>query len=260
MSKLDNPNTDGRKGEMSHVDETFEEACIRFERDRWAQIAADLLFNDAAMDRIVAAVGKEPSGGRPALSAQLGHLERKYSIWHGANDQPGDGEIHDELVALVSELRKARKILAGPNREYLIKLAINAVRERHNETRVRHVIDGLQDAEAAFGSLLQKESYDLGLSSAKNWAICEAFPRVYKQQFGDEVGMARDKQTKKPNSPGIRFIVEVLSIMGVLNRDGKPFEATAIEYYIKQSRRQSRHDGLENPLRKNRASPTLQAS
>jgi hypothetical protein len=218
---------------MSQVDETFEEACIRFERDRWDQIAADLLFNDAAMDRIVAAVGKEPSGGRAALSAKLGHLARKYSMWHEANDQPPDGELHNELVVLVNGLKKAREILAGPNGEYWTKRAINAVREHHNETRVRHVIDGLQDAEAVFGGLLQKESYDLGLSPAKNWLIRKALPRLYKEQFGDEVGMARDKKTNKPNSPGIRFIVEVLSIMGVLNRDRKPFEATAIEYYIK---------------------------
>jgi hypothetical protein len=108
---------------------------------------------------------------------------------------------------------------------------------------IRDTFDGISFAKTILDKILRKKSYGLGrigsrLGSPENsWLIGEALPKVFEQHFGQLCGMARDKSTKKPNSPGIRFIVEVLSIMGVRARDGVPFKSGRVEYYIRSAPR-----------------------
>ena len=64
--------------------------------------------------------------------------------------------------------------------------------------------------------------------------IGDALPEIYRQHFGRSFGMSRDKLTGLPTGPGIRFIVEVLSTIGVLNRNGKSYGPEAIEYYLRR--------------------------
>ena len=110
----------------------------------------------------------------------------------------------------------------------------------HDISEVRHAIEGVQVLEATFGRLLHDKSYGLdrigSRYTAAHWLIGEALPGVYTQYFGNEFGYSRDKMTGDPSGPGIRFILEVLSIMGVTTpRDGNPFGPDADEHYLKST-------------------------
>jgi hypothetical protein len=221
---------------MSQSHETFEEACIRFDRDRWAQIAADLLFNDAAMDCIIAVAGKEPlggGGGRPALSAQLGHAKRRYSFWHDVNAQPAVGKSREWLKGVIGDLASAlRRLDHPPDGDHA---SLDRLIRRAD---IRQEIEAIPRVLSAFEEELKSESFGanrIGTRSAEHWLIGESLPEIYEKHFGP-FGMSRDKETGIPSGPGIRFIVEVLSIMGVVTRDGKPFGPEAVEHYLRHGR------------------------
>jgi hypothetical protein len=121
--------------------------------------------------------------------------------------------------------------------------------------KVFNTFEGLRFATMIVSNIIRDESYRRGRIeslTAEHWLIGEALPRIYSQHFSSEIGLARNKKTNRPDSPGIRFIVKVLSIMRVLDRDGKPFEPTAVEHYVRAARLRSRRDGVGERSQKNR--------
>ena len=94
--------------------------------------------------------------------------------------------------------------------------------------------------EATFGRLLRDKSYGRGRIRSRNaethWLIGEELPRIYEQHFSEQFGYSRDKVTGIPIGPGMKFILEVLSIMDITTpRDGLPFGAEAVEYYLRSA-------------------------
>jgi hypothetical protein len=109
--------------------------------------------------------------------------------------------------------------------------------------RIQHSFDGISFAKTTLDKILRKKSYSLGrigsqLGSPENsWLIGEALPNVFEERFGRPFRMSRNNLTRKPDGPGIRFIVEVLSVLGVVTRDGMPFTPGAVEDYVRPDRR-----------------------
>lgn len=227
---------------MNESDETFEEWSARWKEEWDAGVQAERPFNASAIDRLTTAVGRPPSGP-DALADELERLARIHSLWHDANDQPPDGAIAEWLAGFVKAVRRVRNFLAHPpgdDHEFLAKLIFLAAQDRHDIAQVRHAIEGEQVLEATFGRLLRDKSYGRDRIGSRytpaHWLIGEALPRVYTQYFGNEFGYSRNKMTGDPSGPGIRFILEVLSIMGVTTpRDSKPFGPDAVEHYLKSA-------------------------
>ena len=227
---------------MNMKSPTFEEWSTQWEKEWAADVRANRTFNESAIDRILTAVGR-PTLALDEFADALERLARIYAFWRDANDQPGAGEIHKWLTAFVGALRKLCKLLANPPGEdprFLAKLIFIAGNDRRDFSDLRRAVEGIQVLEAAFGRTLRDRALGrdrIGSRSAEHWLIGEALPRVYTEHFAERFSMSRDTVTKKPGGPGVRFIGEVLSIMGVCNRDGKPFTPEAIEYYIRPRRR-----------------------
>ena len=184
-------------------------------------VEASRLFNDAALDRIVTAVDKPPLE-RDGFVKELERVAKNYSIRCEINDQPPAGKVRKWLAANVSAARRLRKLHDRPpgGANHLEKLIFFASHGRHNTSQFRRAIEMIQMVEAIYGKLLRDKPYGLDrvgstYAAAEHWLIGEALPRVYAQYFGDEFGYSRDKVTGDPSGPGIRFILEVLSIMGV---------------------------------------------
>jgi hypothetical protein len=222
---------------MNDIDETFDEARARWKREQDARAEASRLFNPGAVDRVETAVGK-PLLDRDGFADELEHLARIHSTWHDANDRPPDGATERWLVAVGNDLRRAGHRLANPpdgDQDLLRKLMINRDVDPDDIGKLRLVFDGIPFAATKVRELL--EFYVRGRiesRSAESWLIGEALPGAYTQHFGDIFGHSRDKDSGVPSGPGIRFILEVLSIMKVTTpRDGKPFGPDAIEYYLR---------------------------
>ena len=209
-----------------------------------ARARAKRLFSEAAIDRIINAVGIRhcpQTLQREAMAADLDRVARHYSFRHEANDRPPDGEAREWFDGLASDLARVRLRLANPPRndpDLLHRSMILADVDPDDIGKIRNTFDAIAFAKTILDKILRAESYGLGrigsrLGSPENsWLIGEALPKVFEQHFGQPCGMARDKSTKEPNSPGIRFIVEALCIMGVRARDGVPFKPGRVEYYI----------------------------
>jgi integrase len=210
---------------------------------------ANRLFNDAAIDRIIDAVGLRhypQTLQREALAAELERVARNYSFRHEANDRPPDGEAREWFDGLASDLAKVRHRLPNPPRndpDLLRRSMILADVDPDDIGKIENAFDGIRVAERVLGKILRKEAYGLGRigsqsgSPENSWLIGEALPKVFEAHFGQKFGMSRNKKTKKPDGPGIRYIVEVLSIMGVVTRDGVPFTPAAVEDYVRPDRR-----------------------
>ena len=221
--------------------ESFDEWSARWKQEWESSVEASRLFNDAALDRIVTAVGK-PLLQRDGFVKEFERVAKNYSIRCEVNDQPPDGKVRRWLAANVSAARRLRKLHDRPpgGAKYLAKLIFIASHDRHNTSQLRRAIVSIQIVEAIYGKLL-REPYGLDrigstYAAAEHWLIGQALPRVYTKYFGVEFGYSRDTVTGDPSGPGIRFILEVLSIMGATTpRDGKPFGPDAVEYYLKSA-------------------------
>jgi hypothetical protein len=223
---------------MNATDETYDEWCARWKQEWDASVQANRVFNDVAIDRLVTAVGSSPSD-RGALADELERLQRIYSFWRDANDQPPNGEIRKWLSSFVNTVRKVRTLLIHPpddDPDFLAKLIFTAGQDRHDISQVRRAVHGIQVLEATFGRLLRDNSYGLDRIAppATHWLLGKALPRAYEQHFGKQFAYTRDKEVDVISGPAIRFILEVLLTMKVdTPRDGKPFGPDAVEYYLR---------------------------
>ena len=226
---------------MNTKSPTFEEWSAQWKEEWDAGVRASRRFNQGAIDRIITTVGRRPLALDDFADA-LERLARIYAFWRDANDQPWAGEIHRWLTAFVGALKKLRKLLANPpggDPDFLAKSILTAAHDPHDFSDLRRAVEGIQVLEAAFGRMLRDRVFGrdrIGSRSAEHWLIGEALPRVYTEHFAQKFGRSRDKSTKKLGGPGIRFIVEVLSIMKVHTRDDEPFTPDAIEYYLRPAR------------------------
>ena len=214
-----------------------------------ANARANRLFNDAVIDGIINAVRVKrcpQTLQREALAADPERVARHYSFRHEANDRPPDGDAREWFDGLANDLARVRFRLANPPRndpDLLRKSMILAGVDPDDIGKIQNTFDSIPLAERVFEKILRKKSYGLGrigsqLGSPENsWLIGEALPNVFEEHFGRPVRMSRDYSTGKPSGPGIRFIVEVLSIMGVVTRDGRPFTPGAVEDYVRPDRR-----------------------
>jgi hypothetical protein len=240
---------------VHRAEETYEEWSARLKREREARVRANQVFSEAAIDRIVQKVRK-PASDRGALTAKLERLRQTIASWDFANDRPPDGQTKEWLDALEHDLRSVCQRLANPaggNADLLRRSMVMMGVNPDDIAKVFNIFEDLRFATMIVTSINRDESYRRGRIeslTAGHWLIGEALPQIYSQHFGSEIGLARNKTTKKPDSPGIRFIVEVLSMMGVLDRDGKRFEPTAVEHYVKEARHRSRRDGVGERSRK----------
>lgn len=185
-------------------------------------------------------MGRRPSA-LDAFADELEHLARKYEFRHDASDQPSGGELREWLASSVNVVRKGDKFTrpADEDPDYLTREISAVVCDPNDISKARHAIEMMLEGAAALKRILPDKSYRrgrIGAQSPEHWLIGEALPKVYTRHFAEKFGMSRDKATGKPSGPGVRFIVEVLSIMGVCTRDGKPFTPEAIEYYIRRPR------------------------
>jgi hypothetical protein len=200
------------------AEETYEEWSARLNREREARVRTGQVFSDAAIDRIVQKVRK-PASDRGALAAKLERLRQTFASWDFANDQPPDGQTKEWLNALEHDLRSVGQRLANPAggdadllRRSMIMRGVNP----DDIAKVFNTFEGLPFATTIVTNINRDESYRRGRIeslTAEHWLIGEALSKIYSQHFASEIGLARNKKTKKPDSPGIRFIVEVLSMM-----------------------------------------------
>ena len=235
---------------MNTTPAPIDEWSAQWKKEFDAGVRASRCFNQSAIDRVLTAVGRSPLT-LDAFADALERVAKIYAFWHDANDQPWTGEIHKWLTSLVGALRKLRKLLTNPPGEdplttppgedprFLAKLVFTAGHDRHDISEIRRAVKGIQVLEAAFGRMLRDRAFGhdrIGSRSAEHWLIGEALPKVYTEHFAQKFGRSRDKSTGKLGGPGIRFIVEVLSIMKVRTRDDEPFTPEAIEYYLRPAR------------------------
>jgi hypothetical protein len=227
------------------TEQTYEEWMNEGANKREAAAQASRLFNEAAIERILNNVGKQhwpPTLDREALTAALERVARLYPDWHTLDNQPSDGGmrkrvelIHKTARKLVTLLPKASG-LDGEDLDPLMRLLLTAACDGGNEADARRAIKSVSSVVTMCNTILQNNLYSLNWSghrSAESWLIGDALPNLYAQHFDRQFAMSRDKSTRLPGGPGIRFIVEVLRTMGVVTRDGKQFEGEAIEYYLR---------------------------
>jgi hypothetical protein len=103
---------------------------------------------------------------------------------------------------------------------------------REGDVDVRRAIDGIRLIEELSDKVLRDKSYDLGWAgrrSAERWLISDALPKIYEQHFRRPFRMSR--LNGRSNGPGFRFGEAVLSVMRVVNQNGKPFQPTGIEHH-----------------------------
>jgi len=229
---------------MNTTPSTFDEWMAQWAEKRAAYDRANRLFNDGAIDRIINAVGvryRPPTLQREAMAADLERVARNYSFRHEANDRPPDGKARKWFESLASDLARVRHRLANPprNEPDLLRRSMFLTNVDPDDIgKIRNILDGIRLVETTLDKILREKSYGLGrigspLGSPENsWLIGKALRKVFEEYFGRKFGMSLNKKTKEPSSPGIRFIVEVLSIMRVVTRDGVPFTPGAVEYYI----------------------------
>jgi hypothetical protein len=223
---------------MNPQEQTFDQARARWKREQNAKAEASRLFNSDAVDRLVKAVGK-PVLDRDKLVEELERVARIYSFRHEVNDHQPDGKTEEWFKGLEKHLRSVCRYLANPvggNADLLRRSMVMQGMDPDDFSKVLNTIEGLPFTSKIVGSIVRDKPYRRGrIESLKDerWLIQKVLPIVYTQHFGEKFGFSRDKTTGIPSGPSIRFIQEVLSIMGVKTpRDGKPFGAEAIEYYL----------------------------
>jgi hypothetical protein len=203
-------------------------------------------FNDAVIDRILHQVGDglcPPTLDREALVAALERVAQSYSMQRYLDDQPSDRKMLQQVERILSTARRLDNLLptldgsGSEDPDPLWRLMRTAASDIGDPASAAwQAIEGVRLSVALFHKILQDRSYSLGWNghpSAESWLIEDALPKIYEQHFGRSFRMSRDKLTGLPSGPGIRFIIEVLSIMGVLTRDGKSYGPEAIEYYLR---------------------------
>jgi hypothetical protein len=230
------------KAEMNAVNETFDEARANWEREQNTRAEANRLFNPAAVHRIEKAVGK-PVLDRDKFVEELERVARNYAFRHDVNDRPPDGKTEECFNSLEKHLRSVCRCVANlvdGDADLLRRSMIMQGMDPDDISKVRNTIEGLPFMSKIVGDIVRDKPYRRGrIESLKDerWLIEKALPEVYRQHFGEKFGFSRDKNTGIPSGPGIRFIIEALSILGVNTpRDGKPFGAEAIEYYLRSAR------------------------
>jgi hypothetical protein len=222
--------------------ETFEENQARWVDKQAAEARVKLRFNPSITARLVTAVGKQPLKGNDALADDLERALRGYEIWKDVNDQPAFGKMQEWLSDAVKDAKRLLKRLSHiPDDDYawLDKLIFRATSSHHDFSVIRGAIEANQTIETIFEGILKSNWFGadrIGGPSAEHWLIGKALPEIYENHFGKALGFSRDKLTNMPIGPGIRFLKESLSIMGVLTEDGKPFGPNGIEYYLKKRR------------------------
>jgi hypothetical protein len=242
---------------MNGTDETFDQWSVRWKQEWEASVRTNRVFNEEAVDRIVQKVGR-PTSDRGALAARLERLPETFASWDFVNDRPPDGKTEEWFNALEHDLRSVYQRWANPvggDADILRRSMVTYGLDPDKIEKVLNIFEGLPLATSTVRDIIQDKSYRRGRIeslTAEHWLIGEALPLIYSQHFCGKVGLARNKKTKKPDTPGIRFIVDVLSTMGVVDRDGKPFEATAVEHYVRAARLRSRGDGVGERSQKNR--------
>jgi len=234
---------------MNTTPGTVDEWMAQWAEKRAGDARANRLFNGLAIDQIINAVGLRycpPTLQREGLAAALERVARHYSFRHEANDRPPDGEAREWFDGLASDLAKVRHRLANPPRsdpDLLRKSMVVADIDPDIIGEIRNTFDSIPLAERVLDKVLRKKSYGLGrigsqLGSPENSSLIgKALPKVFEEHFGRPFRMSRNYLTRKPDGPGIRFIVEVLSVLKLVTRDGMPFTPEAVEYYIRSAPR-----------------------
>jgi hypothetical protein len=141
-------------------DESFNEWSARWKQEWESSVEASRLFNDAALDRIVTAVGKPPLE-RDGFVKELERVAKNCSIRREVNDQPPEGEVRRWLAANVSAARRLRKLHDCPpgGANYLAKLIFIASHDRHNISQFRRAVEMIQMVEVIYGKLLRDKPY-----------------------------------------------------------------------------------------------------
>jgi hypothetical protein len=204
-----------------------------------AMARASRLFNDADIDRILSAVGKRywpPTLNRAALAAALEGIAKTYRTWRFLDHQPPDGEMRKRVERINSTAKKLGRLLPAPDSpggedlDPLMKFFL--VAGGGGDVDVRRAIEGVWLIKAISDQVLRDKLYDLGWAgrrSAERWLISDALPGVYTTHFSRRFGITRSNG--RPSGPGIRFVETVLSVMNVVNQNGKPFQPAGIEYH-----------------------------
>jgi hypothetical protein len=227
--------------------QTYEEWLAEAAKKAEAAALASRLFNVTAVDGILDAVGKRhwpATLNRESLTAELERAARVYPIWHLLDHQPSDRAMLKRVELVNSTARKFAKLLpaldrsGGEDRDPLMRLLLTAVADGRDVSNIRNIRGAIEDVSfivAASDKVLRNFR---GLSwgghrSAESWLIGEALPKIYERHFVRPFRISRDKATGQPSGPGIRFVVSVLSVMGVVTRYRKPYGPAAVEPYLR---------------------------
>jgi hypothetical protein len=226
------------------VRQTYEDWLADAFEKREAAAQASRLFNVTAVNRILDAVGKRywpATLNRETLTADLEDAARVYPVWHLLDHQPSDramlrkAERVKNTAGRLAELLPVLGSSSGENRERLMRLLLGAVDDSRDVSNIHGVIAGLPSIVAASDRIL-RDFPSLGWGgrrSAERWLIGEALPKIYERHFVRSFRISRDKATRQPSGPGIRFVVSVLSVMGVVTRHHKPYGPAAVEPYLR---------------------------
>jgi hypothetical protein len=224
--------------------QTYEEWLAEAAEKAEAAAQASRLLNVTAVHRILNAVGKRrwpPTLNRETLTAELERAARIHSIWHLLDHQPSDRVMLKRLERINRTARRLVKLLpaidssGGENRDPLMRLLLTAADDGHDITNIRGAIEGVPSI-AALSDKMLRHSRSLGWGghrSAESWLIGEALPKIYAQHFARPFRISRDRATRQPSGPGIRFVVSVLSAMGVVTRFCEPYGPEAVEHYLR---------------------------
>jgi len=224
--------------------QTYEEWLAEAAKKAEAAAQASRLFNVTAVDRILDAVGKRhwpATLNRETLTADLERVAQIYPIWHSLDHRPSDRATLERIERVNSTARRLDKLLPAPdcstgqNGDPLMRLLLTAVDDGCDVSRIRDAIAGVSLIVARSDKILRgfRGLGWRGRRSAESWLISEALPKIYEGHFARPFRISRDKATRQPSGPGIRFVVSVLSVMGVVTRDRKPYGPAAVEPYLR---------------------------
>lgn len=223
---------------------TYEEWLAEASKKAETEAQASRLFNEAAIDRILDAVGKRwrpPTLNREALTADLERAARAYPIRHLLDHQPSDLAMRKRAERINSAARRLASLLpafdsSGGECDPLMRLFLmTGVDDGRDSSSIRGAIESVPLIVAGSDKIL-RDFRSLGWGghrSAESWLIGEALPKIYERHFARSFGMSRNEVTRQPDGPGIRFVVSALSVMEVVTGYRKPYGPAAIEYYLR---------------------------
>jgi hypothetical protein len=223
--------------------QTYEEWLAEAGKKAEAAAQASRMFNVTAVDGILNAVGKRhwpATLNRETLTADLERAARVYPIWHLLDHQPSDRAMLKRVERINSTARRLIKLLpaldsSGGEGDPLMRLLLTAADDGRDDSNIRGAIESVSLIVARSDKIL-KDFRSLGWGghrSAESWLIGEALPKIYERHFARPFRISRDKVTRQPGGPGIRFVVSVLSVMEVVTRYRKPYGPAAIEPYLR---------------------------